>query len=170
MVTLVDVQEADRLMTQILDANRVFVAGVGRSGLVMRSFAMRLMHMGLTVHIVGYETTPAISAGDLLLLGSGSGASASLLAHGKKASQVGANLALITTQGDSPLARLADLVLVIPAATPKADSSNNQRSVQPMASLFEQSMLLTLDALSMMLMERLELDDGTTFLRHANLE
>jgi 6-phospho-3-hexuloisomerase len=157
-------------MTQILDANRVFVAGVGRSGLVMRSFAMRLMHMGLTAHIVGYETTPAISAGDLLLLGSGSGTTASLLAHGKKARQVGAGLTLITTQGDSPLARLVDLVLVIPAPTPKTDSSNNQRSVQPMASLFEQSMLLTLDALSMMLMERLELDDGTTFLRHANLE
>ena len=61
-------------------ASRVFVAGVGRSGLCMRALGMRLMHLGKTVYVVGETTTPSIAAENLLILGSGSGRTASLLA------------------------------------------------------------------------------------------
>ena len=54
-------------------ARRVFVAGAGRSGLVVRAFAMRLMHLGLDGHMVGDMTTPALGEGDLLVVSAGPG-------------------------------------------------------------------------------------------------
>ena len=65
--------EMEKFADAILKADRIFVAGAGRSGFVARAFANRLMHMGLTVFFVGEPTTPAIKASDLLVIGSGSG-------------------------------------------------------------------------------------------------
>jgi 6-phospho-3-hexuloisomerase len=158
------------LLGKIEAANRIFIAGVGRSGLIMRGFAMRLMHLGLPVHVVGHVTTPAIGQGDLLIIGSGSGATPSLLAHASRARQEGAGIVLITTTAYSPIGQLADLRLVIPAPTPKAPQASLQSSIQPMASLFEQTMLVMLDTLSILLMARLGVDDQVAFTRHANLE
>lgn len=59
----------EKFADAILKADRIFVAGAGRSGFVARAFANRLMHMGLTVFFVGEPTTPAIKAGDLLVIG-----------------------------------------------------------------------------------------------------
>ena len=71
-------------------SSRIFVAGAGRSGLCMRAFGMRLMHLGKTVYVVGETTTPSIAATDLLILGSGSGRTASLLAMAEQAQRRGA--------------------------------------------------------------------------------
>lgn len=166
----IDAQAVERLLQQILSAERIFVAGVGRSGLIISCFAMRLMHLGLTVHVVGHVTTPAISARDLLLIGSASGATQSLLVHATSARQAGARLAVVTAMAGSALVEMADIVLMIPAPTPKADPAQTELSVQPMASLFEQVLLITLDSICMLLMERLDLDESDMFLRHANLE
>jgi len=37
---------------------KVMVLGAGRSGLVARSFAMRLMHLTFNVHVIGETITP----------------------------------------------------------------------------------------------------------------
>ena len=62
-----------RVADLVAAAPRVFVLGAGRSGLALRMTAMRLMHLGLDVHVVGEVTTPAIERGDLLVTASGSG-------------------------------------------------------------------------------------------------
>jgi 6-phospho-3-hexuloisomerase len=158
------------LVLSIMEAGRIFVAGAGRSGLAMRAFAMRLMHLGFDVHVVGDVTTPSIGASDLLLIGSGSGSTDSLLSMAGKARTIGSQIALITIRSRSPIADLADIVLTIPAPTPKIDVEIGYRSVQPMGSLFEQSLWLTLDALSMAVMQRIGADGDAMFGRHANLE
>ncbi len=79
---------------------RIFVAGAGRSGLCMRALAVRLMHLGKTVYVVGETTTPSISAKDLLILGSGSGRTAGLLTMADLARRVGAKILLFTTDAD----------------------------------------------------------------------
>ena len=61
----------------ILTARRVFFVGAGRSGLALEMAAMRVMHLGLTVYVVGEVVTPAIERGDLLVVASGSGTTAS---------------------------------------------------------------------------------------------
>ncbi|CAK6474840.1 hypothetical protein BFRIG_02960 [Peribacillus frigoritolerans] len=46
-VDLIADEEAERLVNGILESKKVFVAGAGRSGLMGKSFAMRMMHMGI---------------------------------------------------------------------------------------------------------------------------
>jgi len=65
----IDEQQIAGLARHLGQPGRVFVAGAGRSGLVLRMAAMRLMHLGLDVHVAGDTTTPAITSGDLLLVG-----------------------------------------------------------------------------------------------------
>src|SRR5258706_16202231 len=94
----------EALRQAILQALRVFITGRGRSGLYMRGFAMRLMHMGRVIYVVDETTTPAITAGDLLLIGSGSGKTASQVGHAAKAKALGAKIGLITIAESSPIA------------------------------------------------------------------
>ena len=72
-VESVTAADRTRAIEAIRGADRIFVFGEGRSGLALRMAAMRLVHLGLNVHVVGDATTPAIVPGDILIVGSGSG-------------------------------------------------------------------------------------------------
>ena len=165
--------EVEALVREVTGAQRIFVAGAGRSGLVMGSFAMRLAQLGRPVHVVGETTSPPIQPGDLLLIGSGSGVTDRLVHYAEKAAETGARVAAATADPDSPSARLADVVVVIPAPTPKsskATGGKEHRSHQPMGTLFEQSLGVMLDACVLLLMARLDETGRSMFDRHANLE
>jgi len=167
----IETQSVVRLLDEIDDARRVFVAAAGRSGFGVRGFAMRLMHMGRDVHVVGDVTTPSIAAGDLLLIGSGSGSTGSLVNMANKARSLGARIALVTIDPCSPIGEIADAVVTIPAPSPKARNAMDAvETVQPMGSLFEQSMSVLLDSMVVMLMQRHGLNSDDMFKRHANLE
>ena len=161
---------AEKLVDAIIDTQRIFVAGAGRSGLAMKSFAMRLMHLGFDTYVVGETVTPSITEKDVLLIGSGSGSTSSLVTSANKADAIGATICLITIDENSPIGQVAEVILTIPAPTPKIDRDFGFRSVQPMGSLFEQSLLLTLDAIILLLMERTGKTPESMFTRHANLE
>ena len=161
---------AEKLADAILAAKTIFVAGAGRSGLAMKSFAMRLMHMGFDTYVVGETVTPSITEKDVLLIGSGSGSTSSLVTNANKAHAIDATICLITIDENSPIAQVAEVVLTIPAPSPKVDRDLGFRSVQPMGSLFEQSLLLTLDAVVLLLMEKTGKTPESMFTRHANLE
>ena len=168
----VDESVLRELEAHLAAAPRVFVAGAGRSGLMMRAFAMRLVHLGLESHVVGDATTPSVRAGDLLVIGSGSGETESLCAMARRARHLGAGLALITIVPTSTIARLADPVVRLDAPSPKADVPGRGRrvSIQPMGSLFEQSLLLLLDTVVLRLAAARGITPEQMFARHANLE
>ena len=170
--TLGDIDQTNitYLMKQIMDAPRIFIAGVGRTGLVMRCFAMRLMHLGIKVQILGDITTTAISKNDLLLIGSGSGETSSLLSIAKKAQNLGVKTYLVTINPDSRIGDLAQACLKIQAPSPKLSQKHEKSSIQPMGSLFEQTLLLTLECISVMIMQEKKLDSERMFVNHANLE
>jgi 6-phospho-3-hexuloisomerase len=151
-------------------ASRIFLAGAGRTGLCIRALAMRLMHLGKTTYVVGETTTPGIAAADLLIIGSGSGQTSSLLAMAEKAREKGARLLVFTIDAESPLGRLADHRVVIPAPSPKAAGVAARPSLQPMGTLFEQCLLVLFDSLILGLMQRAGESAPQTFARHANLE
>ncbi len=65
---------------------------------------------------------------------------------------------------------MAEVVLTIPAPTPKIERDLGFTSVQPMGSLFEQSLMLVLDSLVLCLMDRIGMSAQEMFSRHANLE
>lgn len=163
-------EEEEKLADEILKANRIFVAGAGRSGMMARCFAMRLMHMGLTVYMVGEVVTPAIEKGDLLLIASGSGETASLVSMAKKAVALGAAVATVTIYPLATISTMANTVVVIHAPTSKSKVQSGASSVQPMGSLFEQSLLICLDYIILILMDKKQITGEEMFLRHANLE
>jgi 6-phospho-3-hexuloisomerase len=167
-LTRVSEDQIEAATRALRSASRIFVTGAGRSGLAIRMVAMRLMHLGLTVHIVGETTTPAIAHGDLLLVASGSGTTKSAVASAEVARKVGANVLLITTAPTSLLGLLATSIIEIPAAT-KQDHAGTL-SQQYAGALFEQALLLTMDAAFQQMWQQ----DGATaeqlYTRHANLE
>ncbi|MCK9860308.1 6-phospho-3-hexuloisomerase [Paenibacillus sp. ATY16] len=160
--------EIEALTKRITEANNIFVAGAGRSGLMMRAFAMRLMHMGFRVFVVGETVTPGIAEGDLLLIGSGSGETKTLATMAAKALSIGAAVGVVTIVPESTLGSLATTKAIIPAVT--KDSTAGEGSSQPMGTLFEQSLLLLLDTIVLNLMELQELQGAAMYGNHANLE
>jgi 6-phospho-3-hexuloisomerase len=148
---------------RILEADRTYVTGMGRSGLMARAFAMRLMHLGLPVFVVGETTTPSIEKGDLLLCCTRYGRSGSLLHYIQKAHAAGALAAVITMDPESPMAERADQVLRIPVG-------KEQETRQPLGTLFEQMLLLTLDALVIVLMRKRGFTEREMARLHTNLE
>lgn len=158
----------DRALDLLAGADRVFVHGAGRSGLALRMTAMRLMHLGLDVHVVGEVTTPAIRQGDLLLVASGSGTTGGIVQAARTAADVGAQVLAVSTTDESPLAELADATLVLPAAT-KTDRSGTA-SAQYAGGLFEQGVALLGDALFHALWQRSGHSADDLWPRHANLE
>ncbi|RZT85805.1 3-hexulose-6-phosphate isomerase [Pseudonocardia sediminis] len=152
----------------LLNAQKVFTLGTGRSGLALQMAAMRFMHLGLSTHVVGEVTAPAIGEGDVLVAASGSGTTGRVVKAAEKARDQGASVIALTTAAESPLAGLATEVLIIPAAD-KQDFDGNA-SVQYAGSLFEQSVLLNSDALFHTLWKTAGAQARELWRLHANLE
>jgi 6-phospho-3-hexuloisomerase len=150
-----DVEAFER---SLLGARRIFVAGLGRTGLMARGFAMRLMHLGRRVYHVGDVITPAIRRGDVLVICSRTGRSPVLLHYVNIAKRAGARTALVTAIAKSPVARRSDVVLLLPSeARRPAKSSRAKDPEPPLGSVFEQALLLVLDLVVVHLMRTLGL-------------
>jgi 6-phospho-3-hexuloisomerase len=168
--TLAAVSEAEIAVAQrmILTANRVFLTGAGRTGLALKMIAMRLMHLGLAVHVAGDATTPAIGPGDLLLVASGSGTTAGPVHAAEVAVKTGARVLALTATPASRLGTLAKALVVIPAAA-KQDHGGTI-SEQYAGALFEQSVLLVMDAMFQALWHERGESAEELWKRHSNLE
>lgn len=159
----VDRTQMAELVEVIARSKRIFVAGMGRSGLMARALAMRLMHLGFDVYVVGDTTTPSIRSKDLLICCSRYGRSRSLNTYITKAHEEGAAAALITMTRRTPLAKKADYVFLIPV-----EKSGESR--QPLGTVFEQSLLVYCDAIVLMAMTRLKISERDMAAQHTQLE
>lgn len=148
---------------------RIFIAGIGRSGLISRAFIMRLMQIGFTVFVVGETTTPAIKSNDLLISVSGSGRTSNSINIIKKAKDYGAYTFLITANSDSPMTKIADRFISIPAPT-KFQNNTDNTGFQLIGSLFEQSTFILLECIVDILSKSLDLKCDEIMKRHTNLE
>ncbi len=156
----------DQQLTTILDqAKRIFVSGAGRSGLIGRFFAMRLMHSGYDVSVVGEIVTPSIKAGDLLIVISGSGETEQLVAFTKKAKDIGAKIVLISAKDESTIGDLAELTLQI-----GRNEQYGKVKGMPMGTVFELSTLLFLEATVSHMIHDKGIAEEDMRARHANLE
>lgn len=165
----IDEGQTEEMVRLILAAKRIYLAGRGRSGLIARMFAMRLMHMGLEAYVVDEVVTPAIQKDDLLIICSGSGETGSLKALADKAEAIGARIQLITANEESYIARKADAKVVIHGYTPKNEKNEN-KSIQPLGAQFEQLQMLVLDSMVVEIKNRLGVTEQEMMDRHANLE
>ncbi|NND99378.1 MAG: 6-phospho-3-hexuloisomerase [Pirellulaceae bacterium] len=160
-----DESYADHLTDLMDNANRVFIAGAGRSKLVGNFLAMRLMHGGYNVSVVGEITTPAIKQGDLLITISGSGETEQLIAFTRRARAINASIVLITAKVGSSIGELADQVFQIGVPDVYAKVKG-----MPMGTVFELSTLCFLEALISHIIWEKGVPEEEMKTRHANLE
>lgn len=163
----VDNNQCEVLLQTLRSAPRIYLTGMGRGGLSVKAFAMRLMHLGFEAFVVGETNTPRLRSGDLLLIASCSGETGTSVHMARKARQAGASLALITASPRSTLASMTDVIVYLPA---KNIGEKEPVTRQPMSSLFEQCMLLFGDALVLQLMETCSVREIDMISRHTNLE
>ncbi|MDD5320101.1 MAG: 6-phospho-3-hexuloisomerase [Methylococcales bacterium] len=153
-------------LTSLLDsAKRIFIAGAGRSRLVGNFFAMRLLHGGYDVSVVGEIVTPSIKAGDLLIIISGSGETEQLIAFTKSAKKVGAAIVLISAKADSTIGDMADAVFQVG----RSEQYGKVRGM-PMGTVFELSTLIFLEAIISHIIHEKGIPEEVMRERHANLE
>ncbi|MFP4169998.1 MAG: 6-phospho-3-hexuloisomerase [Methanomassiliicoccales archaeon] len=157
-----DGEKIAEIVDSILSANTVFIYGVGRSGLVGKAFAVRLVQMGLKVHFVGDMTTPIVMDGDVVLIVSNTGETMSAVQTANIVRRVGAKVMSITSNPHSKLAHASNLVLEIPV---EKDATTGE--LAPLGTLFEDSAFLFFDSLVPVLMERLGQSEASLRRRHA---
>jgi len=145
------------------EANNIFVYGAGRSGLVAKAFAIRLVHLGFPTFVVGETITRPVKKGDLVILVSGSGETIPVAMTAEIARRLGAKIISITSNPDSHIARFADIPVIL---KPKKKDA----SLAPLGTLFEISAWLFLDGLTAQLMAEKNEDEESMKERHATLE
>lgn len=156
----------DEKLTSMLDkASRIFIAGAGRSALVARFFAMRLMHGGYDVYVVGEIVTPSLRSGDLLIVISGSGETETMIAFTKRAKELGAVIALLSTKSSSTIGDMADVVFQVGTAEQYGKTLG-----MPMGTTFELSTLILLEATISHIIHEKGIPEEEMRTRHANLE
>lgn len=175
-----DPEKVEKMVDILIKAKnrKILVLGAGRSGLVGRAFAMRLMHLGFNVYVVGETIAPALEKNDILFAISGSGTTTLVVASAEIAKRVGAIVVAITSYIDSPLGKLADHVVVLKGRTKvarKKDYFSRQilgvhEPLAPLGTLFEDSCMIFLDGIIVELMHRLGKTEREMKLRHATIE
>ena len=166
----IDSDSLERLAYEIQAADQVFFVGVGRVMLALECMCKRFAHLGIKAHCVGEITEPAITKKDLLIVGSGSGASLFPLGIARKAKNlVGCKIVHIGSNPNSEMKDICDFMVRIPVRT-KFYLQDEIDSCQPMTSLFEQAVLLVGDILAKIIIEQKQLDMKELWQYHANLE
>lgn len=177
----IDYSEVKALVMDILAAHqnqkRLFVMGAGRSGLVVKGFAMRLMHLGFNVYVVGETVTPAVETDDLLVAISGSGETKSINEMSALAKAKGARLAAVTSNKDSTLGTFSDTIVVVKGRTKASGMDFMERQVvgshisfAPLGTMFEISTMVFLDGIIAALMEITKKSEEDLKKKHATLE
>ena len=178
----VKISETNRLISEILIADKVFITAVGRVSLSLQCFGKRLSHLGINVELVGSLTEKPATEKDLLIIASGSGESILPLSIAKKAKALKTKIGLITSAKKSSIKNLSNFSVTLKAPTKnvkhgkidnqslsdKASKSSN--SIQPMSSLFDQALHIYGDVVSVLIFNKSKLNKENIWQYHANLE
>jgi 6-phospho-3-hexuloisomerase len=172
--------DVEKFLAELLHAKRIYVIGAGRSGLVAKAFAMRLMHLGLAAFVVGETITPALNRDDVMVVFSGSGKTKTVADIAETAREIGAHICLITSNADSRIGKIADCIVIIEHQRDEVDDDavefeirqmlGEHKSFAPLGTLFETASIMFADAIISRLMEITKTDENALKNRHANIE
>jgi 6-phospho-3-hexuloisomerase len=182
--TLLDKAETSAFFSRMLNAQRIYIAGAGRSGIIARAFALRLLHLGFDVYVVGETITPALQPADTLVVFSGSGETHTMATFCNTVKGLGGSVCLITSSPDSTMSRIADCVVNLGDLTgyyrgdvpsfEERQVTGQYRSVAaafaPLGTMFETLALVFSDAVISALMEAKKEGAGELKGRLTNVE
>jgi len=181
-IETLDPESVEKLIEMLVNSKnkKIFVIGMGRSGFVGRSFALRLMNLGLNVYFIGETITPAAEEGDLVIAISGTGETKMVVTASMAAKEIGAKVAAITSYEKSSLGKIADHVVCISGRTktgwPKEEDYmarqiiGEKESITPLGSMFENNCMIFLDSLVVELMYALKKTEKELKAKHATIE
>ena len=158
----IDVKSIARAVELLDKAPQTFVYGAGRSGIIGRAFAMRLVQAGLRAYVIGESVTPIVRRGDAVFILSAQGESASSNQTGNIVRREGAELIVLTSRGTSKLAHTATLLLVL-----DFPEDPERARLAPLGTLFEAGSLRLTDALVVELMRARGESEDSMRRRHA---
>ncbi len=166
ILQLVTKEEIDRINQAFFKANRIFVYGAGRSGLVSKAFAIRLVHLGFQTFVIGETIGAPVKKGDLVCIVSGSGETIPAVMTAEIAKNLGATLMVVTGRKNSRITKFADIVIIL-----SADCAEKERKqYAPLGTLFEASTWILLDGIIAELMKNKKETEESMRSRHATLE
>lgn len=173
-------EDVKKLLEELLRAKRIYVIGAGRSGLVAKAFAMRLMHLGLQAYVVGETITPALNKGDVMVVFSGSGRTKTIADIAETAHEIGAHICLITSNADSRIGKISECIVIIEHQRDAVQDDavefeirqmmGEHKSFAPLGTLFETASMIFADAVISRLMEITQTDESALKNRHTNIE
>jgi len=173
-------KDCEKFIEELLTAKRIYVIGAGRSGLVAKSFAMRLMHLGLQAYVVGETITPALNKGDVMVIFSGSGRTKTVADIAETAKEIGAHICLISSNADSRIGKIADCIVIIEHHRDDVEDDavefeirqmmGEHKSFAPLGTLFETASMIFADAVISRMMEITKTDESALKNRHTNIE
>jgi len=163
ILNTIDEKKIKKAVKLFFEANNIFVYGAGRSGLVAKAFAIRLVHLGFPTFVVGETITRPVKKDDLVVLVSGSGETIPVAMTAEIARRLGAKIISITANPDSHIARFADLPIILKV-------NEKDASLAPLGTIFEASAWVFLDGLVAELMAEKKEDEESMKRRHATLE
>jgi len=166
ILSKVSQDDIEKVKKLFLNSDRIFVYGAGRSGLVLKAFAIRLVHLGLQTFVIGETITAPVQKGDLAVIVSGSGETIPAIMTAEIAHDIGAKVVSITGKKNSEIAKYADITLFISATC----NDSERKKYAPLGTLFEASVWILLDGIIADLLENKHETEETMRKRHATLE
>lgn len=160
------VEDVEKFKKLFFESKRIFVYGAGRSGLVAKAFAIRLVHLGFQTFVIGETITAPVQKDDLVIIVSGSGETMPAVMTAEIAQSLDAKVVSITGKKKSEIAKYADITLFISASCNEPD----RKKYAPLGTLFEASVWILLDGIiADLLHSKIETEEDMRS-RHATLE
>ncbi|MBN1861056.1 MAG: SIS domain-containing protein [Candidatus Thermoplasmatota archaeon] len=159
-------QDIEKIIQLFFKANRIFVYGAGRSGLVSKAFAIRLVHLGFQTFVIGETIGAPVKKGDLVWIVSGSGETIPSVMTAEISKNIGAKLVVVTGRKHSRITKFADIAIILEAEC----SDKDQKQFAPLGTLFEASSWILLDGIVAQLMKNKKETEASMRSRHATLE
>ena len=146
---------------------KVFVYGIGRSLLVGKAFAMRLMHLGFHSYVTSEVVTTAVGENDVFVVISKTLVDDRISVTIEMAKKLRARIIVITSIEEAiPLLKKAEHCLIVPDTSKQIRVSG---SYTPLGTLFEISTMVLLDCVVAELMSLLRTTEEEMRTRHANI-
>ena len=156
----------NKIKDLFFNSNHIFVYGAGRSGLVAKAFAIRLVHLGFQTFVIGETITAPVQNGDLVVIVSGSGETIPAVMTAEIAHKLGAYVISITAKKQSEIAKFADVTIYIASTCYEI----KRKKYAPLGTLFEASVWILFDGIIADLLISKNETEEIMRSRHATLE
>lgn len=131
----------------IKNSKNIVTIGAGRMGYSLKAFSMRLSHLGFNSFHIGDTNTPRTGENDLIIIGSGSGETKTIVEYSKISKSYNSKIILITHEIESTIAKLSNFIIPI-----KKINTN-----QIMKTVYEQSTYILYDSICQELSKELDM-------------